>query len=151
MTSRRLTSLGRRSPAPSSRSGERGSGVLSSAMGLVFFLGFLFLATSVLLTLYRTSAVAAAATDAAHAAARAAAPGSSGGAAGVGERSCDATVTQTATDLARHLLGPDAHIDAACLDGAVSVTVEAPRPSLGALVGRGPIRRTAEARFEARR
>jgi hypothetical protein len=124
--------------------------VLSSALGLAFFLGFLFLTTSVLLTLYRTSAVAAAATDAAHAAARAAGPGSSVGASGVGDRRCDATVIEAAGDLARHLLGPAARVDAACLAGAVSVTVAAPRPSLGALVGRGPIRRTAEARFEAR-
>jgi len=131
---------------------EKGSGVLSSAMGLVFFLGFLFLTTSVLLTLYRTSAVAAAATDAAHAAARASAPPSgSGSARGVGNRACDATATAAATDLARHLLGSGASVEASCLDGsAVSVTVEAPRPKLGTLLGRGPIRRTAEARFEAR-
>lgn len=140
--------------------GERGSGVLSAAMGLVFVLGLLLLATSVLLTLYRTSAVAAAATDAAHAAARATAPASvsasvsastTASVGGVGDRACDESVARTAVDLAHQLLGPDVRASAACGDGAVSVTVEAPRPSLGALVGRGPIRRTAEARFEARR
>ena len=125
--------------------------MLSAAMGLVFFLGFLFLTTSVLLTLYRTSAVAAAATDAAHAAARATAPTSAADGSAVGERICDDAVTRTAADLARQLLGPDVSASATCAEGAVSVTVEAPRPRLGALVGRGPIRRTAAARFEARR
>jgi hypothetical protein len=131
---------------------EAGSGVLSSAMGLAFFLGFLFVTTSVLLTLFRTSAVSAAATDAAHAAARASAPAiGSAGARGVGARACDAAATAAATDLAQRLLGTDVRVEASCVDGpAVSVTVEAPRPALGALLGRGPIRRTAEARFEAR-
>jgi hypothetical protein len=121
-------------------------------MGLVFVLGFLFVTTSVLLTLFRTSAVSAAATDAAHAAARASSPAGGGAtASGPGDRACDAAATSAATDLARRLLGADVRIEASCVDGAaVSVTVEAPRPTLGNLLGRGPIRRTAEARFEAR-
>jgi hypothetical protein len=139
--------------------GEAGSGVFSSAMGLVFFLGFLFLTTSALVTLYRTSAVSTAARDAARAAADAAVPaanGRSGAAAGAtgdgpGARVCDDVVTRAAVEHARRLLGSGVRAEATCVGAAaVSVTVEAPRPTLGALLGRGPIRRHAEARFEAR-
>ena len=151
----RWTRLPARPPARLPADDEAGSGVLAAAMGLVFFLGFLFLTTSVLVTLYRTAAVTAAARDAASAAADAAVPvgGAPGGTGidGPGARVCDGDVIQAAMEHVRRLLGGGVRAEASCIGAsAVAVTIEAPRPTLGALLGRGPIRRTAEARFEAR-
>src|SRR5215207_7560390 len=50
---------------------EAGTGLFASVFGLLFVIGFLLLASEVLLSLHRASVVRAAAADAAHAAAEA--------------------------------------------------------------------------------
>jgi hypothetical protein len=94
------------------RDGERGSGVLSATLGLLFFLGFLLLAVQVATDLYWQSQVRLVAFDAARRAAEA------GDAAAAGDSVIDS------------LLGPSAGRAWSVGDEAVSVRVTVPRSNV---------------------
>jgi hypothetical protein len=99
------------------------------------------MATEVLLTLHRVSAVQAAASDAAHATAQAGS-GSSG-------RSCDADLAQAAALRAEMLLGPAVTTDVTCISAEIlRVTVQAKGVPIGGFMGPRTIRRSAEVRLE---
>ena len=133
-----LIGAGRRAPG-----GQEGTGLFASVFGLLFVVGFLLLASEVLLTLHRASVVRAAAFDAAHAGAEAA---------GGGLRTCTAAAEAAATLRGTELAGPQSLVSVQCLDGdAIVVTVESPRPRLAGLLGPAAIRRSAEVRFETSR
>jgi hypothetical protein len=122
---------------------EAGTGLFASVFGLLFVIGFLLLASEVLLSLHRASVVRAAAADAAHAAAEAA---------GVGARRCSVEVETAAAARAVELLGPTAQVEVGCVaDEAVAVSVESPRPRLAGFLGPATIRRSVEVRFETSR
>ena len=89
---------------------ERGSGMLSSTLGLLYFLGFLTLTTQLTTSLYRTSVATGVAHDAAHAAA---------GARFEAGEVCDEAMLELARERATRLLGAarSAHITANCLGG----------------------------------
>jgi hypothetical protein len=124
------------------RVGEAGVGPISSIFGVVIFLGFLMLATQVMVHLYASSTVSAVAFDVAR---RASADGA--GCAGAQSRALDllgsygdpATVTVDCTD------GPGA--------GVRSVTISGPTPArmvdaFGTTLGTDRIERTATVRIE---
>ena len=123
--------------------GQAGTGLFGSVFGVLFVVGFLLLASELLMTLHRASVVRAAALDAAHAAAEA----SDGGA-----RPCTAEVEAAARDRAAQLLGPGADVAVGCRgDEAVAVTVDTPRAGLAGFLGSTSISRSAQVRFETRR
>lgn len=124
-----------------SRRDERGSGLLSAGLGLVFFVGFLMLALHIMVGLYRTSMVAATARDAAHAAADAP---------GAGLRVCTGALLAEAEAEAVKRLGPEAVAEAACTASSLQVTVSVPRPRLLPAVGSARIERSATVRLETR-
>jgi hypothetical protein len=130
-------------PPPGPAWSERGSGLFASAFGLLFFLGFLLVASQALLTLHEASAVRAVAFDAAHRAAEARGPL---------QRSCTAVLEEQARLHAVDVLGSRARAEVRCVgDESVEVTVEMPAPPLVGLLGSTVVRRTAEVRFEAPR
>ena len=134
---------GGRTPRPGPTGAEAGTGLFASVFGLLFVIGFLLLASEVLLGLHRASVVRAAAADAAHAAAEAS---------GAGARRCSADVEAAAATRAAELLGPTAQIGVGCVAGeAVAVSVESPRPRLAGFLGPATIRRSVEVRFESSR
>jgi hypothetical protein len=117
--------------------------------GLLFFLGFLFLATQVLVGLYARSAVGAAAHDAGRIVASAAGPdGVLDGPAELGP------ARARAEDRVRDLLGEDAGFRLVRVDGAASVVeveVTAPKPFLlfgGGTLGADTIAARAVVRLE---
>ena len=121
---------------------EAGTGLFASVFGLLFIVGFLLLASEVLLTLHRASVVRAAALDGAHAAAEAA-----DGAA----RACTSAAGNAAAARVAEVLGPEARVSVQCRgDEAVAVTVAGPRPRLAGFLGPATISRSAEVRFETR-
>lgn len=115
--------------------------MLSSGLGLLFFVGFLMLAIHVMVGLYRTSMVAATARDAAHAAADAP---------GAGIRSCNRALLAAAEHHALDRLGPGAKAAATCTATSLQVTVSVPRPRLVPGVGTARIERSASVRLETR-
>ena len=114
---------------------ERGSGMLSSTLGLLYFLGFLTLTTQLTTSLYRTSVATGVAHDAAHAAA---------GARFEAGEVCDEAMLELARERATRLLGAarSAHITANCLGPDLQVSVSLRKPALLALGGRTDITRT---------
>lgn len=123
--------------------GDRGTGLISTVAGLLAFLAFLLFAVQLLLNLYATSTVTAAAGDAAR---LVAARGNAR----------DAAAVARAEDHARALLGrfgEEVRFSWALDGGAVRLRVqaEAPRvvlPGLGGALGFDEIDRTVVARIE---
>jgi hypothetical protein len=127
---------------------ERGSGVLGVSFGVLFFLGFLLVATQLTVSLYARSVVAGAALDAARLVAL------SGGTDGVVEADELAAGAAAATRRVGELLGDDAEVEIESVDagsGRVVVAVRTPRPRLllgGGTIGSPVIERRATARLE---
>ena len=124
---------------------DRGSGLISTAAGVVVFLMFLLFAVQLLFGLYATSTVTAVANDAATRAASRASP------------TLRAIEGEARTSLGR--IGEDAHFTWAADDTngdgrddtvVLTITVRPPRFVPGSLGGSSPseIRRTARARLE---
>lgn len=141
--------------------GTAGSGLLSMCFGLLFFLGFLLLATQVLVTLYVRSTVEAAASDAARILASAAVdegaagadlarPGGSGAPDLIGLT----TAERDAAERVHELLGNRATLRVVRIDVAeslVEVEVTLPRPRLllgGGTLGGDTIAQRASVRLE---
>lgn len=127
---------------------ERGSGVLGTSFGILFFLGFLLLATQVAVSLYARTVVHGAALDAGRLISLAA---GSDGELQPGEL---ATAERAAHQRVAELLGHDASLTVEAVDpvaNRVTVSVEAPRPRLlfgGGTLGDPVLRETVELRLE---
>ena len=122
-------------------SAERGTGTLSSALGLLFFLGFLTLTTQLTTSLYRTSLVSGVAYDAAHAAA---------GARLESGESCDEPMLEVARERAAALLGATSarRVTATCVGPDLQIAISLRKPALLALAGNPDISRTIIVRSE---
>lgn len=123
---------------------ERGSGLVSTLAGVTVVLAFLFLATQVLVNLYATSTVTAAADEAAHLLARD--PGAS----------CERAGARVRQRLGSYAATAGLAVTCSARADAVSVRVVAtnPRLTLGGLAASVPfstIDRTATVRLEVER
>lgn len=120
---------------------QRGAGLLSSSFGLLFFLGFLTLATQVTVALFATSAAGAIAAETARSAA--AAIGTAGA-------TCDVAMTDSARRSIQQLSGQSGRMrfDAQCLGPDLQIQVAIDKPTLLKAVGSHEITRTAVVRTE---
>lgn len=113
---------------------ERGSGVFSMAMGLLFFFGFLVFAVNIMYNLYATSVVSSLALDAAH---------------DVAER--NGTAAQAEAEF-RSQVGPEVDFSIAVLGDTVQVDIawqtRALLPQLGDARAFGVLDRQFEVRIE---
>ena len=127
---------------------DRGSGLLGTCFGVVFFLGFLLLATQVAVGLYARSVVTSAALDAGRIMA------SAGGEDGTIEAGELLAARAAATTRVRELLGADAQFQVTALDleaDRIEVSVTAARPRLlwgGGTLGSDVIERRVQLRLE---
>lgn len=127
---------------------ERGSGLMGTCFGIMFFLGFLLLAAQITLGLYARSVVTSAALDSGRIMAGAAGPN------GMVEPGELATAQAEAVNRVRSLLGPHATFELRSVDRAASVVevaVSAPRPRLlwgGGTLGSDVIERRVRVRLE---
>ncbi len=101
------------------RQGERGSGHIGAVFGIAVFLGFLLVATQVLVHLSATSNVTAAAFDAAR---RAAADGGGG---------CASAPARARSTLGSYGARPDVAVSCSVEGDAIRVTVRGPSPAGG--------------------
>lgn len=126
---------------PEQRASERGAGLLSASFGLLFFLGFLTLASQLIATLYRVTVVTGIAQDAAHGAA---------GAQLAQGAVCAPAMADAALKRAQMLLGNSrvAQVSTRCVGADLEVRVSLPKPALLALGDEREITRAAIVRSE---